>query len=56
MMASLLHLASIPPLSMRSSGPLSKNVESWLHNFHNSRAALDYLMVLSSKFVSLETI
>jgi hypothetical protein len=56
MMAFLLHLASIPPLPMKFGGPLLRNLKSWLHNFHNSKVALDLLMVLSSKFVSLGTI
>jgi hypothetical protein len=56
LMASLLHLASIFPLPMRFGGPLLKSFGSWLHNFHTSKAALDLLMVLPSKFLSLGTI
>jgi len=36
--------------------PLLRSIGSWLHNFHNSKATLDLLMVLSSKFVSPGTI
>jgi hypothetical protein len=56
MMAYVLHLASILPLSMKFVGPLLNNNGFMQHNFHNSRVALDLLMGPSSKSINLGTI